>query len=162
MFQSVLGIKHGIREFLRFSRTESRTTCGKEEKGNLNAREVNQTSDDGPSSNIGTFKCSASIFYCGHSSCKFPKILRQCNLHTSDDGDTSDAFGREWSARMFFAQNHTKNESICISLTLFMLGSKIYVNSLAQIFYSVLSRGEIYKIVHVVIVETKNKRYRIV
>lgn len=44
--------------------------------------EVSQTSRV-PFQTSAHSNAPASIFYCGHSSCKFPKILRQCNPRTT-------------------------------------------------------------------------------
>lgn len=53
----------------------------------------------GSFSYIDAFKSTASMFYCGHSSCKFPETLWQCNPHNRSDRD--DAFGVEtqWVVR---------------------------------------------------------------
>jgi len=48
----------------------------REGKGIPNGRSARRAVPSGTSAHSNAL---ASIFYCGHSSCKFPRILRQCN-----------------------------------------------------------------------------------
>ena len=103
---------------------------GKKGKGSWTGGQPNS-----PFSNIDAFKCVASIFYYGHSSCKFPKILRQCNPHGY--GDNDDAFKHKQSARMFNWMDETFILSVAFPFFIYL--TIVYLNEINTISIALIS-----------------------